>query len=153
MGRLRLLTQALEKNLSCQSIDLSRKGLNDEDGVSIAGMLKVNVGLEKIETEGNSLGVKSATSIAESLFENETLRSLNLDGNNLTASGNDQTGVIALANALRANKSLRVLLLGTTSHSKVVNISSRQSSRTTLSQCWISREMNLVWSNSEESMR
>merc|ERR1711904_479593 len=110
--RLRLLTQALENNQSCQSIDLSRKGLNDEDGVSIAGMLKKNKGLEKIETEGNSLGVKSATSIAESLFENETLRSLNLDGNNLTASGNDQTGVIALANALRANKSLRVLLLG-----------------------------------------
>jgi len=110
--RLRLLTQALEKNLSCQSIDLSRKGLNDEDGVSIAGMLKKNTGLEKIETEGNSLGVKTASSIAESLATNETLRSMNLEGNNLTASGNDQTGVIALAHALRANKSLRVLLLG-----------------------------------------
>merc|ERR1719473_1676347 len=65
--RLRLLTQALEKNHSCQSIDLSRKGLNDEDGVSIAGMLTKNVGLEKIESEGNSLGVKTASSIAESL--------------------------------------------------------------------------------------
>merc|ERR1711904_63395 len=40
--RLRLLTQAWEKTQSCQSIDLSRKGLNNEDGVSIAGMLKKN---------------------------------------------------------------------------------------------------------------
>merc|ERR1712224_1092523 len=72
----------------------------------------VGEGLEKLECEGNSLGVKAASSIAESLASNETLRCLNLEGNNLTASGNDQTGVIASAHALRGNKTLRVLLLG-----------------------------------------
>merc|ERR1712242_181147 len=34
--RLRLLTQAMENNFSCMSLDLNRKGLNDEDGVSLA---------------------------------------------------------------------------------------------------------------------
>merc|ERR1719247_1246200 len=54
--RLRLLTKALEPNSSCVSIDLSRKGLNDEDGVSIATALQGNVALQKLECEGNNLG-------------------------------------------------------------------------------------------------
>merc|ERR1719443_1457285 len=47
--RLRLLSKALEKNTSCMSIDFGRKQLNDEDGVSLADMLKVNQHLEKLE--------------------------------------------------------------------------------------------------------
>merc|ERR1719333_549595 len=109
--RLRLLTQAMEKNYSCMSLDLNRKGLNDEDGLSLAGMLEKNTNLQKLECEGNNLGVKAAEAIGQALCKNQSLRSLNLESNNLTASGNDQKGIIELANALKENRSLRVLML------------------------------------------
>lgn len=108
--RLRLLAQALENNTSCESMDLSRKGLNDEDGVSIAGMLKKNKTLKKLEMEGNNLGVKSAAAIGEALLVNTTLKSLNLESNNLTTGGTDLSGAIEIARSLAKGKSsLQVL--------------------------------------------
>lgn len=111
--KLRLLTKNMATNRSCQSLDLNRKGLTDEvgDGESLANMLMENKYLQKLECEGNNLGVDAATKIGEALKNNTTLRSLNLESNNLTASGNDQQGVIKLAEALEVNKSLRVLML------------------------------------------
>lgn len=109
--RLRLLTQAMENNYSCMSLDLNRKGLNDEDGVSLAGMLEKNTNLQKLECEANNLGVGAAGALGEALKKNQWLRSLNLESNNLTASGSDQRGIIKLAEALQENKSLRVLML------------------------------------------
>jgi len=109
--RLRLLTSAMMENTSCMSLDLNRKGLGDEDGLSLAGMLEKNTYLQKLECEGNNLGVKAAENIGHALAKNDFLRSLNLESNNLTASGNDQKGIIELANALRENRSLRVLML------------------------------------------
>uniref|UniRef100_A0A6U6UAR3 Uncharacterized protein n=1 Tax=Zooxanthella nutricula TaxID=1333877 RepID=A0A6U6UAR3_9DINO len=109
--RLRLLTRALEDNLSCMSMDLNRKGLCDEDGMSLAWMLEKNMNLQKLECEGNNIGVKAAEAIGEALKKNQSLRSLNLESNNLTAGGNDQKGVIRLAEALQENRSLRVLML------------------------------------------
>jgi hypothetical protein len=110
-ARMRLLMQAMEPNTSCMSLDLSRKGLNDEDGKEIADMLEKNVNLQKLECEGNNLGVRSAEAIGEALRKNGCLRSLNLESNNLTASGHDQRGIITLANALGVNSTLRVLML------------------------------------------
>lgn len=109
--RLRLLTRTLEDNYSCVSLDLNRKGLQDEDGDSLASMLEKNSYLQKLECEGNNLGVEAAEKIGEALKKNKTLRSLNLESNNLTASGNDQKGIIKLAEALMENRSLRVLML------------------------------------------
>jgi len=109
--RLRLLTQAMEKNFSCMSLDLNRKGLNDEDGVSLAGMLEKNMHLQKLECEANNLGVRAAEAIGEALKKNTSLRMLNLESNNLTNGGGDQKGIIKLAEALQVNKSLRVLML------------------------------------------
>jgi len=117
-ANLRVLTKELENNRSCQSLDLNRKGLTDDmgdgspgDGESLANMLLKNTHLQKLECEGNNLGVAAATKIGEALKVNETLRSLNLESNNLTASGNDQQGVIKLAEALEVNRTLRVLML------------------------------------------
>merc|ERR1712060_867068 len=93
------------------SLDLNRKGLEDEDGVSLAGMLEKNTNLQKLECEGNNLGVRAAEAIGEALKKNQSLRSLNLESNNLTASGNDQKGITKLAEALHENRSLRVLML------------------------------------------
>ncbi|OLQ08448.1 Nucleotide-binding oligomerization domain-containing protein 1 [Symbiodinium microadriaticum] len=102
-ARLRLLAKNLSENTSCRSIDLNRKGLTDEDGVSLATMLEKNQGLLKLECEGNNLGVQSAEKLGEALRKNQTLRSLNLESNNLTASGNDQKGIIKLAEALQVS--------------------------------------------------
>lgn len=112
-AQLRLLMRALEtqKQDSCKSIDLSRKGLNDEDGQELAKMLVKNKGLQKLECEGNNLGVHTAHEFGVALEKNQTLLSLNLESNNLTASGHDQSGVIDLAKALAVNKTLRVLML------------------------------------------
>mmetsp|Transcript_35981 Transcript_35981/g.66116 ORF Transcript_35981/g.66116 Transcript_35981/m.66116 type:complete len:395 (+) Transcript_35981:24-1208(+) len=109
--RLRLLTKAMENNTSCMSLDVSRKGLNDEDGVSLADMIEKNMSLQKLECEGNNLGVKAAEAIGEALRKNEGLRCLNLESNNLTAGGNDQRGIMVLADALKENQTLRVLNL------------------------------------------
>jgi len=109
--RLRLLAKALENNYSCTSIDLSRKRLSDQDGVALGAMLQKNQFLQKLELEGNNLGIKTAKAMADALKINRTLRCLNLDGNNLTQSGNEQSGVISLAEALAENNILRVLLL------------------------------------------
>lgn len=110
--RLRLLAQALAKNeTTCMSMDLNRKGLCDEDGDYLAGMLEQNCNLQKLECEGNNLGVRAAEAIGEALKKNQSLRSLNLESNNLTASGNDQKGITKLAEALHENRSLRVLML------------------------------------------
>jgi len=103
--RLRLLAQALENNMSCQTIDLSRKGLTDEDGVSIANMLKKNKSLRKIELEGNTLGSKSAHAIADALLVNQSLKCLNLEANNLTSGGQDVAGCIDMARSLSEGKS------------------------------------------------
>merc|ERR1712187_422246 len=67
--------------------------------------------LQKLECEGNNLGVKAAEAFGEALRKNEGVRSLNLESNNLTASGNDQRGIIVLADALKDNRTLRVLML------------------------------------------
>jgi len=109
--RLRLLAKALEVNTSCKSIDLNRKGLNDEDGDFLAKMLEQNSGLQKLECEGNNLGTLAAGAMGEALKKNTTIRSLNLESNNLTANGSDQKGVIELAKALHDNQTLRVLML------------------------------------------
>lgn len=108
---LRLLTKSMAANESCMSLDLNRKGLSDEDGLSIAAMLESNHHLQKLEVEGNNLGVRAAEKIGEALRTNRCLRSLNLESNNLTASASDQKGVLELANALRENTDLRVLML------------------------------------------
>jgi len=109
--RLRLLTQALENNTSCMSLDLNRKGLNDEDGLALAGMLEKNKCLQKLECEGNNLGMNAAKAIGDSLRKNNSLRCLNLESNNLTFSGNDQKGIIELANSLKENRALQVMML------------------------------------------
>jgi len=110
-AKVRLLCNALENNLTCLSLDLNRKGLNDEDGVSLAKMLETNTRLQMLEIEGNNLGVSAAKAMGEALKKNKSLRSLNLESNNLTASGHDQKGIIELANSLKDNQCLRVLML------------------------------------------
>lgn len=108
--RLRLLAQALYANTSCHSLDLSRKGLTDEDGVFLAGMLKRNVALRKLELEGNNLGPKAAAAIADALQSNTALKSLNLESNNLTGGGQQHAGVIEVAKALGLRKSHLIVL-------------------------------------------
>ena len=91
--RLRLLAKSLENNTSCHSIDLSRKALTDEDGVSLAGMLHTNKHLHVLTLEGNKLGLKACKAFADALANNSTLKTLNLESNNITFNGSEQSGV------------------------------------------------------------
>ena len=102
--RLRLLAKSLELNTSCESIDLSRKSLTDEDGVALAQMLEKNNHLRVLTLEGNKLGLKAARAFAEALQVNTTLKTLNLESNNITFNGSEQSGVMDISNALRWRK-------------------------------------------------
>ena len=51
--RLRLLAAALETNTSCFSIDLSRRGLLDDDGPALKKALSNNSTLERIDLSSN----------------------------------------------------------------------------------------------------
>merc|ERR1711920_1221121 len=81
--RLRLLAQALEHNVSCVTMDLSRRKLTDEDGVALAQCMKNNAYLKKLDLEGNNCGSATAAAVAEALKVNKTLRTLILDSNDL----------------------------------------------------------------------
>lgn len=109
--QIRLISKALEKNTSCRCLDLSRRNLQDADGVALAKAMESNTGLDTFMLEGNNFGVKTAKAFADAIKVNESLRTLNLEANNLTMSGNDQSGAIALAEAFEHNDQLLVLNL------------------------------------------
>jgi hypothetical protein len=96
----------LAKNQSLHSLNLSRKNLTDEHAKEIAEMLKKNKKLRRLELEGNLLGPEAAKYLADALKVNKTLRYLDLENNNLTKSGQDDSGVKALFNALEDNTML-----------------------------------------------
>ncbi|CEM11884.1 unnamed protein product [Vitrella brassicaformis CCMP3155] len=110
--RLRLLMQdGLANNKSLFSLDLSRRGLTDQDGEVVAQMLRQNKYLGALDLEGNYLGVESAKAFAVALKENTSLKYLNLSNNLLTANGNDESGLTLFFTRLEHNRGIRVLNL------------------------------------------
>jgi hypothetical protein len=57
--RCRILASNVAFNKSLTVLHLSRKGIEDDEGVDLAKMLIVNKTLRKLELEGNKLGPKS----------------------------------------------------------------------------------------------
>lgn len=86
--------------------------MNDEEGCDLAKSLEYNYSLERLSLEGNLLGPKFLESLARTLKVNVTLRSIDLEGNCLTK-GNE-SGVIALCEALKDNGYLNILSLNNT---------------------------------------
>lgn len=51
-----MLAKQLKNNESLLSLELSRRKIDDSDGVTLAKMLHYNKSLRKLELEGNLLG-------------------------------------------------------------------------------------------------
>ena len=94
-------------NKSVRSLSLTHKKIEDEEGVKFAKMLLVNSYVRKVEFEGNKLGPKTALELANVLSINDSLQFLDLSQNCLTSVyGDNPTGVVALAQALKQNTTL-----------------------------------------------
>nr|CEL74171.1 TPA: hypothetical protein BN1205_071920 [Toxoplasma gondii VEG] len=106
-----LVRDGLAFNRSIVALDLSRAGLTEEDGPSVAQMLKSNKALVALDLEGNHFGLASAKAFRKALEVNDTLRSLNVENCSFTCRGDEQSGVVELAKGLRLNKGLRNLNL------------------------------------------
>jgi len=109
--RWRILADALEKNSSLRDLHMSRKEIEDEDGVEIIKSLKPNTTINKLELEGNRLGVQTAVEIGDYLKKNQTLKYLDLEGNGLVDEAKDSSGINQIAEGIKVNSRLLVLNL------------------------------------------
>lgn len=96
----------LPENKSLLNLNISRKGLGDNQASQLGEMLKANKKLRRLELEGNLFGSKSCKPFAEALKYNKTLRYLDLENNRLTDFGKDISGIEELFEALKYNTSL-----------------------------------------------
>ena len=104
--RTGILARHVAFNKSLTQLDLSRKNIQDNDGVDIAKILFTNKVLRTLQLEGNNLGPKSAKEFGLALRMNNTLRLLDLESNQLTQDGEDLSGITHFIGALTQNKTL-----------------------------------------------
>lgn len=106
----RCLAKALWVNDSVTCLDISNNNLNDHAGTYVARVLKHNQSLKKLELDNNHLGPKAAAAFGEALMTNESVVYLSLDSNEIVTD-TDQSGVIAIGEALKQNRTLTSLNL------------------------------------------
>ena len=102
----RSLTKAMWANSTITCLDLSSNELNDHAGSYLARILKRNSTIKKIELDNNKLGPKTCQAFGESLKLNSSLVYLSLDSNPIAGLSEDSSGIKAIAEALRVNKTL-----------------------------------------------
>lgn len=93
-------------------LDLSAKGINDEDAIKLAIPLYNNTSLKSLKLDSNLITATGIKALSESLKYHPCVDSLSLAGNNHSRQnqiGDD--GAAWLANALKANQSLRFINL------------------------------------------
>jgi len=71
--RLRILVSNLVSNDTLRALSLTRKLIEEEEGVYLAQMLMVNKNIRKIELEGNKLGPRTAREFSHVLKVNKNL--------------------------------------------------------------------------------
>lgn len=110
---LGILCNDIKHNKTLKYLHMTRKKINDAQGIKIAEMLGENKTLIKLELEGNLLGPKTALEFGKVLKEqNKTLKYLDLESNYLTNSGASRDEVKSLSDCLLTNKTLLHLNLG-----------------------------------------
>lgn len=109
----RVLAKAMWANNTITCLDLSSNELNDHAGSYLARILKRNFTLKKLELCNNDFGARTCAAFGESLKINNSLVYLSLDSNPLVDDSNqgDVSGIKAMADALRTNKTLTSLNL------------------------------------------
>ncbi|KAJ1436127.1 leucine rich repeat protein [Ochromonadaceae sp. CCMP2298] len=110
----RSLAKAMWVNDTITCLDLSFNKLDDHAGCYLARILKRNSTLRKIELDNNKLGARTCAAFGDSLVHNSSLSYLSLDSNEISTF-QDQSGIKALADAIRVNRSLTSLNLWRTS--------------------------------------
>jgi len=93
-------------NDTLRACSLTRKLIEEEEGVYLAQMMMVNKNIRKLELEGNKLGPRTAREFSHVLKVNKNLQFLDLENNSLTTDGDDPTGLISFIQALKNNDSL-----------------------------------------------
>ena len=83
--KIPILSKHLGVCTSILSLDLSRSGIDDENGKVLVSYLRKNNILRKLELEGNLLGPKTAIELGKSLKVNTGLKLLDLESNQLCA--------------------------------------------------------------------
>eukprot|EP00826_Nyctotherus_ovalis_P034621 TRINITY_DN2900_c0_g1_i5.p2 TRINITY_DN2900_c0_g1~~TRINITY_DN2900_c0_g1_i5.p2 ORF type:complete len:394 (-),score=122.71 TRINITY_DN2900_c0_g1_i5:124-1305(-) len=122
--RLRLLVNNALANTTLLGLHLARMKIGNDDVAVLCQLLSHNTTLQKLELEGNEIEPKGAAELAEALKTNCTLRFLDLELNPLTklnkkevmeaAQEYDNSGIRALSEMLKVNKTLLVLNLART---------------------------------------
>lgn len=124
----RVLAKAMWANNTITCLDLSSNNLNDHAGSYLARILKRNFTLKKLELDDNNFGARTCSALGESLRINTSLVYLSLDSNPLVVGKDgtpagvnmnvaeepevyDVSGIAALADSLRENKTLTSLNL------------------------------------------
>ena len=110
-ARTTIVAKCVAYNTSLTTLHLSRKNIQDKEGMDIARSLFNNKTLRKLELEGNCLGMQTARVFALALRKNKTLRYLDLESNNLTNDTEDCQGVDEMIEALADNTTLLSLNL------------------------------------------
>jgi hypothetical protein len=68
---------------------MSRKNINDDEGMELVKSLERNLVLERFELDGNQLGSKTAFALGNLLALNKSIRVIDIEGNNLTGDYTD----------------------------------------------------------------
>jgi hypothetical protein len=104
----RFVAQALQGNISLESIGLAGNGIQPESGVTIVQAISATAGsaLGMIEMAGNKIGDAGCTAFCELLKTNTAIRYLGLDANGIT-----EEGSAAILDSLKHNTTLRQVSL------------------------------------------
>jgi Ran GTPase-activating protein (RanGAP) involved in mRNA processing and transport len=105
-----VIGDSLKVNTTLERLHLRSNNIRDVDAVAIANGIAENglSSLSVLNLNKNNIGSMGARSIATLLTSNKSLTALNLDGNEMI--GTD--GVVVIAEAMKHNKSLAILILG-----------------------------------------
>lgn len=95
------LAEALAKNKSLRTLDVSANNIGQNSAVRIANVLKDNVTLRSLDFSHNKIGPQGVQAFAELIKHNQSLRRLNVSGCQI-----DSENTVVLANAVAENKSL-----------------------------------------------
>lgn len=106
----RVIFKAIEQNQSVKVLSINRKKISDDEGIELCKSQQYNNSLERLDLESNNLGPKFCEQLAVTITKNTMLRSIDIEGNNLT-NGNDENGIMALAESQKHNDTLLCLNL------------------------------------------
>jgi hypothetical protein len=128
MESMKILCEVPFKDKTLTELDISGKNVGMEGALVVAEYLDGNGAMTKVDISKNSIFAAGTKLLAEALKGNQSITKLDISSNNATWDGQkheEMSGVIALANSIRANGALLVLslkdnALGTKAGGKVI---------------------------------